>query len=100
VGFEISFLDIGGGFYSPNTPVTFAFPEIAAVIENALAECFGDAGVDIIAEPGRFLTTESLELNLPVIGTKTATDDDGNVVQNVSIPDGIYRVTVSCGFDR
>jgi ornithine decarboxylase len=90
LGLKVDFVDIGGGFYSPNSPTKLEFPGIAAGIEKAIREVFGDEGIEVIAEPGRFIAAEYLELNLPVIGIKRIEGNDGSIVQNVYLPDGIY----------
>jgi ornithine decarboxylase len=90
LGLKVDFIDIGGGFYSPHFPAKSSFNELASGIESIIEELFADEDIEIIGEPGRFIATEYLDLNLPVIGIKQIEHEDGSITQNVYIPDGIY----------
>jgi ornithine decarboxylase len=96
----VTFVDIGGVFYSPNTVARVGSAEIGAAIENALEEHFGDADLEVIAEPVRFIAAEYLDLNMPVIGVKDLEDSAGSIGQNVYIPDGIYGAFCCLPYDH
>jgi ornithine decarboxylase len=100
LGLKVDFIDIGGGFYSPNSPAKLGFPGIAAGIERAIREGFADGGIEIIGEPGRFIAAEYLELNLPVIGIKRVEGIGGAIVQHVYLPDGIYGAFNCIAYDH
>lgn len=89
-GLNVKFIDIGGGFYSPHTPAKNPFSVIGDSIEATIKEEFGDDKIEFVGEPGRFIATEYLDLHLPVIGKKVQKDENGDPVQMIFIPDGIY----------
>jgi ornithine decarboxylase len=74
-------LDIGGGFVSGPT-----FDEAAAVINDALAQHFGDLPcVEVIGEPGRYFAETAFTLAARVIGKRTRGE-----VREYWIDDGLY----------
>jgi ornithine decarboxylase len=90
MGLSVGFIDIGGGFLPPNAPANHQFSEIAAAIENAIAELFSESDIEFIAEPGRFISSEYMDLHLPVTCVKKHRDEKGGMTQSVYIPDGMY----------
>ncbi|KAL6846673.1 hypothetical protein ACP4OV_024121 [Aristida adscensionis] len=74
-------LDIGGGFVAGA-----AFDGAAAVINDALAEHFGDLpGVEVIGEPGRYFAETAFTLAARVIGKRVRGE-----VREYWIDDGLY----------
>ncbi|XP_076834815.1 ornithine decarboxylase [Brachyhypopomus gauderio] len=70
VGYNMTLLDIGGGF--PGTEENkLKFEEITAVINTALDKYFSaDSGVKIIAEPGRYYVASAYTLAVSIIAKK------------------------------
>jgi len=92
-GFDMTLLDIGGGFPGQKSaPVTF--PEIATVLNEALDKYFPkDCGVDIIAEPGRYFVASAFTIAVNIIAKRTVARDisdnadtkpDGHHQQNLT----------------
>ncbi|CAD6256686.1 unnamed protein product [Miscanthus lutarioriparius] len=75
-------LDIGGGFRAGA-----AFDEAAAVINDALADVFGDLlpCVEVIAEPGRYFAETAFTLAARVIGKRVRGE-----ARECWIDDGLY----------
>ncbi|KAM4598208.1 ornithine decarboxylase-like [Polymixia lowei] len=100
MGFQMSLLDIGGGF--PGTDdFQVTFGEISADVNQALDEVFPpDCGVQIIAEPGRYYVTSVFTLAVNVIAKKVmmkeAAEHNGNKVSSPDkeimyyVNDGVY----------
>ncbi|XP_059138678.1 ornithine decarboxylase-like [Physella acuta] len=108
LGFNMTFLDIGGGFPGQKSaPITF--PEIAALLNDALDTYFpADMGVRIIAEPGRYFVASAYTLAVNIIAKRTVARDisdadgppDGHNQQEVTnndepshmyyVNDGVY----------
>lgn len=65
-GLKLRILDIGGGFPIPEPNVNFNFPEMLRQINARLDEDF--AGVEIWAEPGRYICGTAVNLITSVIG--------------------------------
>ena len=71
-GLKMDVLDIGGGFPGRDT-AALSFADIAASLRPALARHFPpSSGVQLIAEPGRYLVAQSHTLAVNVIGKKRA----------------------------
>ena len=90
LGLHVCFIDIGGGFLPPNEKSNYSFIEVANAIQDAIDLYFPDDEIEFIAEPGRFIGSEYMDLYLPVIASKEHRDDDGSVSQSIFIPDGMY----------
>ena len=90
LGLNICFIDIGGGFLPPNEKTKFTFQAIAQAINDAIEQYFPDNNIEFIAEPGRFIGSEFMDLYLPVIGTRDHQNKDGSIAQSIYIPDGMY----------
>lgn len=88
VGYDFKFLDIGGGFSGPT------FEECARVINRSLDFLFGELGIEIIAEPGRFFCESSTDIYCRVIG-KSIKNGKFHYVLN----DGVYNSFVSVIYD-
>lgn len=76
-GMSMDVLDIGGGFPGVDTE-QLAFADIAAALRVALRRHFpASRGVEVIAEPGRYIAATSHTLAANIIGKKTehATED-------------------------
>ncbi|CAN6218582.1 unnamed protein product [Urochloa humidicola] len=74
-------VDIGGGFTAGAS-----FDEAAAVINDALAQHFGDLPcVEVIGEPGRYFAEKAFTLAARVIGKRTRGE-----VREYWIDDGLY----------
>lgn len=100
LGFKMDLLDIGGGFPGSDGGL-LQFEEITTVITSALDKYFPvDAGIKIIAEPGRFYVASAYTLVVNIIAKKVimaedyASDDedegtnDGTLMYYVN--DGVY----------
>lgn len=85
-GFEMTLLDIGGGFPGQKSaPVTIE--EIATELNEALDQYFPeDCGVEIIAEPGRFFVASAFTVAVNIIAKRTVARDISD--SDVSAPDG------------
>jgi ornithine decarboxylase len=91
-GYDMNFLDIGGGFPgSDSQKVTFE--AIAAVVKEALTKHFGDwKDLNIIAEPGRFFVAKSHTLVSSVMNKKYKKDPKtGETTIIYYINDGVYN---------
>lgn len=67
MGFDFSLLDVGGGFEDDN------FESTAAILRAALLAHFSDeirAGLEIIAEPGRFFVSKAFQLVANIIARR------------------------------
>ena len=88
LGSPMDILDIGGGFPGDRDE---HFVAIASAIRGALHEHFPSSrGVDLIAEPGRFLAHETHTLMVNVIGKKEVRSESGEVNSMYYVNDGIY----------
>jgi ornithine decarboxylase len=67
LGLTPRLLNVGGGFPVRHTKPIPAIEEIAAVINSAIAEL--PANIEVVAEPGRFMVSDSAYLVCRVIGT-------------------------------
>ncbi|XP_005095259.1 ornithine decarboxylase [Aplysia californica] len=118
-GFEMTLLDIGGGFPGQKSaPITFE--EIASVLNQALDMYFPKgSGVRIIAEPGRYFVASAFTLAVNIIAKRTVARDisdnggasvDGHHQQNVTrndepshmyyVNDGVYGSFNSLMYDH
>ncbi|KAM3597285.1 uncharacterized protein V6R79_002578 [Siganus canaliculatus] len=104
LGFEMSILDIGGGF-SGRDDFQVKFEDFAEVINGALDEFFpADSGVQVIAEPGRYYVESAFTLAASVIAKRAVvqTQDENYDEINSSdkvmmyyLNDGVYG-SLSC----
>ena len=93
-GFDMSLLDVGGGFPGGSGEDSMQlFGAIAAAVKESIAEHFSPSdypNVTVIGEPGRFLVKSAFSLSTMIITKKTETDDDGQEVINYYLMDGLY----------
>lgn len=77
LGYNMTLLDIGGGF--PGSDDTkLKFEEITAVINPAVDKYFpADSGVRIIAEPGRYYVASAYTLAVNIIAKKVIMNEPG-----------------------
>lgn len=101
-GFNMTLLDIGGGFPGHATPESDSiFIQIADTINEAIDEFLNDIdGIDIIAEPGRFFATSCGILATNVIGRKTMMDSDNNKIMHYYINSNLYGLFNNIIFDK
>lgn len=85
LGFDMTLLDIGGGFPGQQSaPVTFT--EIAEVLNKSLDEYFPESsGIRIIAEPGRYFVASAFTLAVNIIAKRAVARD---LSENAGPPDG------------
>jgi ornithine decarboxylase len=100
IDLQVRFIDIGGGFLPPNAPANNTFASVARGIQEAIEEYFDDEDIDFIAEPGRFISAEYMDLHLPVICVKEHLDDSGCISQSVYVPDGMYGSFNALSYDH
>jgi ornithine decarboxylase len=109
-GFKFNILDIGGGFPGDDSQAAVPFSELANEIHKGIIDYFGydvrnNEFIDIrnyvpdnfkvVAEPGRFMCTNSHTLACNVIGMKKEYDEDKNKIFKYTINDGVYG-TFNC----
>lgn len=123
-GFELSLLDVGGGFPGHDYGGV-TFEEIADALTTSIGEHFPpSSGVRVIAEPGRYFSSQSHTLAVSVIakrvldeeltklsaagpdlcveGNTTAVEEERDGVPAVAyyISDGVYGSFNCCVFDH
>lgn len=78
MGFDMTLLDIGGGFPGQQSaPIPFS--AIASVVNEALDQYFpASEGVEIIAEPGRYFVASAFTLTVNVIAKRVVTKEKTN----------------------
>ncbi len=68
-GFQLSILDIGGGFpVAYRDQKTTSFEAYGCAVNRSLEKHFGDQMMKIIAEPGRLLSADGVSLVVTIIG--------------------------------
>ena len=81
-GFDMDFLDIGGGFGGSS------FLDSAAVVRASIDAHFPkESGVRVIAEPGRFFVSEAFELATNIIARRGLQSDNRSAVSSTSEAD-------------
>jgi ornithine decarboxylase len=100
LGLGVCFRDVGGGFLPPNPTVNYSFASVAAGIENAIEDFFSDEEIEFIAEPGRFIGSEYMDLHLPVICAREHRNEKEEISQSIYIPDGIYGSFNALNYDH
>jgi len=97
LGFNMTLLDIGGGF--PGTKVTkVSFDEIAKVVNESLDIHFpafdefgNESNVDIIAEPGRYYVASAFTLTTLIIAKRAVPmDNKSELAMMYYLNDGVY----------
>jgi ornithine decarboxylase len=93
VGFAFRILDIGGGFPVPALNETVDVGSMARTVSSLLTEYF--PGIEIWAEPGRFICATAVNLITRVIGTQQR-----NNQQWYFLDDGLYGTFSGIIFDH
>lgn len=101
-GFDMYFLDIGGGFPGYATIESDTkFKQIAESVNQALVQYFGDIStLQVIAEPGRFFATSCGILVTNVIGRKIMNDNENNKIIHYFINSNLYGLFNNIIFDK
>ncbi|XP_028294397.1 ornithine decarboxylase [Gouania willdenowi] len=95
--FNMDLLDIGGGFPGSDD-AELKFEEITVVINTALDKYFPpDAGVKVIAEPGRFYVASAYTLVVNIIAKKVLMDDDSSSDEDEGTSDRTLMYYVNDG---
>lgn len=90
LGFDFTFLDIGGGFPGLKGDVVL-FKEIAHIVNEKLDRHFPAAsGVEIIAEPGRYFTASAFTLCTNIIGKRELSFPNEDIMNMYYVNDGLY----------
>jgi ornithine decarboxylase len=89
LGFNMSLLDIGGGFPGDNDK---NIDVVSVVVNQALDTFFADKSVRVIAEPGRFYVASAFTLVTNIQSKKNLYDATSGDVNHVMyyINDGVY----------
>jgi len=89
IGFEFSYLDVGGGFPGHDS-ARVSFKDITTVLNAALEKYFPeDSGVQIIGEPGRYYVASAGTLATNIVAKRVIVkDSERNVMYYVN--DGAY----------
>lgn len=91
-GHAMTLLDIGGGFtgrFDGHGHVVFG--DVARAVNAALSAHFpAEAGVRVIAEPGRYFAEASAALAVPVYGRRDRPLAGGGVHKDYWLTDGLY----------
>jgi ornithine decarboxylase len=93
-GFELKLLDIGGGFPARYDQHVRPFRELAKILSTELDRLF-PKGLEILAEPGRFMVGTAATLVAEVIGKS---ERDGKRCYYIN--DGIYHTFSGILFDH
>eukprot|EP01001_Neometanema_parovale_P002415 NODE_1296_length_1793_cov_56.582036_g1231_i0.p1 GENE.NODE_1296_length_1793_cov_56.582036_g1231_i0~~NODE_1296_length_1793_cov_56.582036_g1231_i0.p1 ORF type:complete len:463 (+),score=122.79 NODE_1296_length_1793_cov_56.582036_g1231_i0:44-1390(+) len=96
-GFDMTLLDIGGGFTGGDPSGEQGLSPVAMVINEALAKHFPDPRVRVIAEPGRFFAEASATLATLVYGERVIVP--GKEV-DYWVTDGLYGNMNSVMYDH
>jgi len=102
-GFEMNFLDIGGGFPGCNDEESDKkFIEIAQSITNELTKSFADMNnsLEVIAEPGRFFATSCGTLVTNVICRKIIEKNIEEKIIHYYINSSLYGLFNNIIFDK
>ncbi|XP_047428303.1 ornithine decarboxylase-like [Mugil cephalus] len=95
-GFQMSLLDIGGGFFA-REDFHVKFEEFSDVINESLDKFFPpDSGVTIIAEPGRYYMESAFTLAVNVIA-KRVDDMDEHCNDEENHPDRVMMYYINDG---
>lgn len=92
---QVKILDIGGGFPAPYDKHVRPFKELATTINTEIDRLFPKNGVEIVAEPGRFLVATAATSIAGVVGKAVR---DGK--QCYYINDGVYHTFSGVIFDH
>lgn len=96
--FDITVIDIGGGFPGDNDET---FTKMAAVINKGITEIFDEIDISFISEPGRYFVTSAYTVVTSVINKKVVKDsptDDKHIVYYLS--ESVYGSFNNTVFDH
>jgi len=93
-GFPLNLVDIGGGFPVPYDAQVPAFERLAALLNAEFARLFPE-DVEILAEPGRFISATAATLVSEIIGKARR---DGKVFYHIN--DGVYHTFSGVVYDH
>jgi len=101
LGFNMYYLDIGGGFPGSPQDAHCTFEDIAIDINKHLDEYFNDVpNLKIIGEPGRHFSSRSHTMAFRVIGKREVEDEDEGFHFEYYMNDGLYSSFNSVVFDE
>ncbi|KAJ2779016.1 Ornithine decarboxylase [Coemansia javaensis] len=92
LGFELTVLDVGGGFPGRGDQSGLSFAAVSAVLRAALDEHFPPAAcghVRVIAEPGRYFVASAFSLAVNVVARRRVARPDGPAFMYY-VNDGVY----------
>jgi ornithine decarboxylase len=96
LGFDMTFLDIGGGFPGTSIPKV-TFDETSKAVNEALdlhfpaIDEFGNASnITIIAEPGRYYVASAFTLATNIIAKRAVSMEDQQLAMMYYLNDGVY----------
>ena len=94
LGFQLSLLDVGGGFPGNCEGAQLSFETIAKVLGPAVDEFF-PPHIRVIAEPGRFFVASAFSLAVNITARRTVTDEtktseDERTSYMYYVNDGVY----------
>uniref|UniRef100_A0A1I8M2G5 ornithine decarboxylase n=1 Tax=Musca domestica TaxID=7370 RepID=A0A1I8M2G5_MUSDO len=87
LGFNMSLLDIGGGFPGSDN---VTFKKISDIVCRSLERNFPEDNVNIIAEPGRYFVESAYTLICKVHSKREAKSCDGGIIKHYYLNDGVY----------
>jgi len=93
VGFNLTLLDIGGGFpgfSGIQNGIEIEFEEITKVINTAIDTYFPTSNIEMIAEPGRFYVASAFLLATNITSRRTILDEKQNKSFMYYVNDGVY----------
>ncbi|KAJ3414863.1 hypothetical protein HDV05_005927 [Chytridiales sp. JEL 0842] len=76
-GFEMSFLDLGGGFPCNNAPGSISFSEIVGALKPALDQ-YVPPHIRVIAEPGRYYVASAFTLAVNILARRVVPRDSAS----------------------
>jgi ornithine decarboxylase len=99
MGFDITLVDIGGGFCGDNDDL---FLSMVQAINGGIEEYFKDTEVKFMAEPGRFFATSAYTLVVSVINKKIIKNSDNPDDKQITyyLSDGVYGSFNNIIFDH
>lgn len=101
IGFQLTILDIGGGFPGSESHTGVSFNEIVDVVAPCLEEMF--PGVTVIAEPGRFFVSSAFTLAVNVHARRIVPDKSGDLSKTTFmyyVNEGVYSSLNCIHFDH
>ncbi len=93
-GYNLKIVDIGGGFPVPYDSQVPRFERLASIIGSECQRLFPE-DIEIIAEPGRFMTATAATLVSEIIGK---TRRDGKIFYHIN--DGVYHTFSGVVYDH